>query len=336
MTRLLIGLLSLVVATSSLAMPTDELLHNIAKHVVKVHVALADGDNGSGSGVIIAKNQVVTNCHVVANAKAISVSVDGESYAASTMTPDWRHDICLIKVEGLNSPVATIGSSKNLKYEQPVFAIGYPGSSTAPFSTSGHVKALFPMDDSVIIRASSTFSLGASGGGLFDAAGNLVGVITLKSPGKNAYYYNMPVEWVQALLDKPEQAVTTKPEQAFWASTADKWPFFMRVVHPYLTGNWTSLLSVATEWTLQEPSSSEAWFYLAAAEYSVNDINRAEVHLRKVTAMNAQHSQAIYYLALIAKDSGRQHMEALTNVALLTGVDSEAGIKFKSVINNSD
>lgn len=332
MKKLVFILLYLTAATSVKALPTDMLLHQATQHVVKIHVALANGNDGSGSGVVIAKDRVVTNCHVVANAASISVTANGKSYPVSGIVPDWHHDICLVKVDDIEAPIATIGSSKNLQYEQPVFAIGYPNFSTVPSSTSGHVKGLFQMDDSVIIRATSTFRLGASGGGVFDDAGHLVGIITLKSPGRNAYYYNMPVEWVQALMDKPVVAINSKASPAFWAGPADKWPFFMQVVHPYLNKNWASLLSVATRWTIEEPSNNEAWFYLAAAEYAIHDTVSAETHLRQVTAANAQHSQAIYYLALIAEESGK-HMEALTNIALLTQLDADAATQLKSTIN---
>ncbi len=332
MKKLVFILLYLSAATSVKALPTDMLLHQVTQHVVKIHVALANGNDGSGSGVVIAKDRVVTNCHVVANAASISVTANGKSYPVSGIVPDWHHDICLVKVDDMEAPIATIGSSKNLQYEQPVFAIGYPNFSTVPSSTSGHVKGLFQMDDSVIIRATSTFRLGASGGGVFDDAGHLVGIITLKSPGRNAYYYNMPVEWVQALMDKPVVAINSKASPAFWAGPADKWPFFMQVVHPYLNKNWASLLSVATRWTIEEPSNNEAWFYLAAAEYAIHDTVSAETHLRQVAAANAQHSQAIYYLALIAEESGK-HMEALTNIALLTQLDADAATQLKSTIN---
>lgn len=331
MKKLFFVLLYLSVVTSVQALPTDMLLHQATQHVVKINVALDNGNDGSGSGVVIAKDRVVTNCHVVANATSISVKANGKAYPVSGIVPDWHHDICLVKVEDIDVPIATIGSSKSLQYEQPVFAIGYPNFSTVPSSTSGHIKGLFPMDDSVIIRATSTFRLGASGGGVFDDTGNLIGIITLKSPGRNAYYYNMPVEWVQALMDKPVVAINSKASPAFWAGPADKWPFFMQVVHPYLNKNWASLLSVATRWTIEEPTNNEAWFYLAAAEYAIHDTVSAETHLRQVTAANAQHSQAIYYLALIAEESGK-HMEALTNIALLTQLDADAATRLKSTI----
>ena len=327
MTRLLSALI-LCLALPVAAAPTNELLQRINTQVVRVHVALANGGYGVGSGVVVAKDQVVTNCHVVANATNISVVSGGESYAVSAIKPDWHHDVCIVKVEGLNAPIATIGSSKNLKYEQSVFAIGYPDFSPATCATFGFVKGLFPMDDSVIIRATSTFRQGASGGGVFDDDGNLVGVITLKSPGRNAYYYNMPVEWVQALLTKPEQAINSKSELPFWAEAQEKWPYFMRVVQPYLTEDWQALLTVATKWTELEPNSTDAWFYLAVAEYATKNSVNAEEHLRKVVAMNGQHSQAIYYLGLIAEESGK-HSEALTKVALLTTLDVVAADQLK-------
>lgn len=340
MTKLYSALLNvafLSLATSALAMPTDELLHKLDAQVVRVQVGLANGAYGVGSGVVVAKDQVVTNCHVVANAVSISITItsNGESYSASAIKPDWHHDVCIVKVEGLTAPIAKIGSSKNLKYEQPIFTIGYPSFLSSPVSTFGFVKGLYPMDDSVIVRATSTFRLGDSGGGVFDEGGNLVGVMTLKSPGRNAYYYNMPVEWVQALLDQPEQAITAKSEPAFWAVAQEQWPFFMRVIQPYKTADWQTLNTLATNWTKQEPNSAEAWFYLAAAEYEMKNTLSAEDHLHKVVLMNDKHSQAIYYLGLIAEENGKR-TEALRDVALLNVLDNIAAGELKLAMGITD
>ena len=316
MIKFVFALLNLCIVTSVWAVPTDAVLAQVTQQVVKVNVALKSGQAGTGSGVVIAKNRIVTNCHVVANASSVSVTVGDIVYQGSAITPDWHHDVCLVKVAGLDAPIATIGSSKGLQYEQPVFAIGYPNVSSTPARTFGHVKGLFAMDDSVIIRSSSTFKRGESGGAVFDDAGQLVGIITLKSPGKQTYYYNMPVEWVQALLDQPEQAITTQAEPAFWATKTNQWPYVMQVVQPYLTEDWAALRAVAMHWVKQEPSNTEALFYLAAAEYAVHDMVNAEAHLKQVTAANAKHSQAIHYLALIKAESGNSQ-RALRHVALL-------------------
>lgn len=325
MTRLVPALLSstllcFILATPSIAAPTNEIVQKISAHVVKVQVSLGNGRHGLGSGVVIAKDQVVTNCHVVADAVSVTVNTNGENYKASALKPDWHHDLCVLTVTGLNAPIAPIGSSEKLKYEQPVYTVGFATASPRPNGIYGFVKGLYPMDDSVVIRASNAFSKGDSGGGMFDDSGNLVGIVTVKSPGRNAFYYNMPVEWLQPLLSKPEQPIVSKSELAFWAESHDKWPFFMKIVQPLKTEDWATLEAIATAWAKQEPHSTEATFYRAVAEFSLKNSAYAELHLHEVVAANSNHSSALYYLGLIAEQNGK-HAEALNLVATLDVLD---------------
>lgn len=320
--------IGLSTASSSWAMTTDEIMQQVSAHVVKVQVGLENGGYGLGSGVVIAKDQVVTNCHVIANAASVSVNANGENFSASALKPDWHHDLCILKVEGLNVPVANIGSSERLKYEQAVYTVGFAGASPRPNGTFGYIKGLYPMDDSVIVRASNTFRLGDSGGGMFDEAGNLVGIITVKSPGHNAFYYNMPVEWVQRLLNKPEQSIVSESELPFWAEAQEKWPFFMKIVQPLKTENWQELNAIALQWTEKEPANTEAIFYRAVAEYSLKDSVDAEQHFNQVVAKNSNNSSALYYLGLIAEENGK-HIEALNMVAALNVLDVTTASELK-------
>ncbi|HSH55039.1 MAG TPA: trypsin-like peptidase domain-containing protein [Methylotenera sp.] len=328
MTRLIVALSCFMVATASLAMPTDEIVQKVSAHVVKVQVALSNGGFGLGSGVVIAKDQVVTNCHVVANALSVSINANGENYNATSLKPDWHHDLCILRVSGLDAPIAHMGSSENLKYEQPVYSVGFASLSPRPNGTFGYIKGLYPMDDSVIVRASNTFRLGDSGGGLFDEVGDLVGIITVKSPGHNAYYYNMPVEWVQRLLSQPEQSLASASELPFWAESEDKWPFFMRIVQPLKTENWEALNAIATAWNEREPNTTEALFYRALAEYRLKNEINAEAYFNQVVAKNGKNSSALYYLGLIAENSGK-HMEALNLVAILDNLDASTARDLK-------
>lgn len=323
MTRLICGLLVWCFSSHLQAEPTPELLQSLNPKVVRVHVALSNGDYGLGSGVVVEQNQVVTNCHVVANASSVTIISGGAAYGVKQIKPDWQHDVCIMVTEDLNIAPVSIGATRQLKYEQPVFTIGYPSFLPMPVSTYGAVKGLFALDDGMIVRASSTFRLGASGGGLFDELGQLVGIITLKSPGHQAYYYYMPVEWIQALMKQPGEAVNSKSALPFWAKAPSEWPYFMKVVQPYLTEDWANLLAIAKDWTAQEPNNNEAWFYLAMAEYATHDLIMAEQHLHRVIATNESHSDAFYYLSLIAESSG-QHERALANVALLSKLDINA------------
>jgi hypothetical protein len=318
-------------AISPSRLTTDELIQQVSRHIVKIQVELANGGYGLGSGVVVAQDQVVTNCHVVANALAVSIRANGENYRASALKPDWHHDLCMLRVTDLNLPIAPLGNSEVLQYEQTVYTVGFAGVSPRPNGSFGFIKGLFAMDDSVVIRASNTFRLGDSGGGMFDEAGQLVGIITVKSPGHHAFYYNMPVKWVERLLNQPEQSLIAEGALPFWAETQDKWPFFMRIVHPLKTENWQELDKIARQWREAEPGSSEATFYLAVAEYSLQNRIDAEKHFQQVVAENSHHSSAMYYLGMIAEDNGKR-MEALNMVAALDLLDKTTAQELKVVL----
>ena len=315
-------------ATPVYAAPTDEIVQKISAHVVKVQVGLANGGYGLGSGVVIAKDQVVTNCHVIAGATSVNINTNGENFSVSALKPDWHHDLCILKVAGLNAPIATFGSSKSLKVEQPVYTVGFASFSPRPNGTFGFVKGIYAMDDSVVIRASNAFRLGDSGGGLFDDAGKLVGIVTVKSPGRDAFYYNMSVEWVQRLMNQPEQSVNSKSELPFWAKPHEKWPFFMRVVQPLKTQDWKALQTISSQWAKQESGSTEAIFYQAVAAFSLKNTALAEAQLNQVLATNANHVSALYYLGLIANQNGHRD-EALKLVAALDAIDVETANDLK-------
>ncbi|MDO9150153.1 MAG: trypsin-like peptidase domain-containing protein [Methylotenera sp.] len=283
------------------ASPSSEMVSKLNAQVLRVQVKHNNGNHGLGSAVVIDKDQVVTNCHVVTDAHDVHVMVNGVAHVATEVRPDWHHDLCILTVANLDAPIAKVGASKTLKYETPVFTIGYPDKTTEPVNTFGVVKGMFPLDDGVVIRATSPFRLGASGGGVFDEMGSLVGIITLKSRGSQAHYYYMPVEWVQALKHKPAQALGTKSEKPFWAVGASEQPYFMQVVKPYISHDWKSLLAVSREWVNAEPDTAESWFYLATAEYETKDYNKAGEHFRKVLAINDDHRQALEYLNKITE-----------------------------------
>jgi len=308
-------LLALGAAGSTVAMPTSDTVRELSNSVLRVKVKLPNGSQGLGSAVVIGNNEVITNCHVVTNATDVSVIVNGEPHKATALKADWHHDLCMLTVENLNVPAVKFGVSKSLQYDDSIFTVGYPDETKAPVSTFGVVKGLFPMDDSVIIRATSTFRLGASGGGAFDDAGNLVGIITLKSRGDKAHYYYMPVEWVQALMDKPAKSLGVESEKPFWAMDVQQRPYFMRVVQPYVSQEWKTLIKVASQWVQSEPNTAESWFYLATAEYATKDYAKAEEHFRKVLALNHQHVQALEYLGKLSEKMAQD--ETATTLALL-------------------
>ncbi|MDP2248383.1 MAG: trypsin-like peptidase domain-containing protein [Nitrosomonadales bacterium] len=299
-------ILSLGYTLSAQAVPPDGMVYDLKPSVVKIHVVDPNGNHGVGSGVVVAKDHVATNCHVVANARGVHVTKFGDSFAPVALKADWKHDLCLLKFQGLDLPAVKLGSTKDLSYEQPVFTISFPNNSPKPLTTYGEVKALYPYDSAHIIRATADFRLGGSGGPMFDDNGTLVGIMTMKSPGRNAFYYNIPVDWVKPLLDGPELSVAAQRELPFWDAPEEKRPFFMRVLQPMQTKNWAALETISQAWVKAEPESAEAWYMLGLAQKNLGKLDVADNHLNQAINLNQLHADAIKVQSEIKGQRGWQ------------------------------
>ncbi|PKO54417.1 MAG: serine protease [Betaproteobacteria bacterium HGW-Betaproteobacteria-2] len=282
----------LLYALNAAAQPPDGMVYELKPSVVKIHVINPQGHHGVGSGVVVAEDHVATNCHVVANAQGVRISKYGESFTPVGIKADWKHDLCLLKFQGLDLPAVKLGSSKQLQYEQAVFTISFPNNAKKPLTTYGEVTALYPYDNGNIIRATADFRMGGSGGPLFTDDGTLVGLVTLKSPGRNAFYYNIPVDWVKPLLEQPMQTMAEQREPPFWDVPEAQRPYFMRVVHPIQTEDWKTLEAISTAWITEQPECAEAWYALGLAQQQLGKLESADYNLHQAIALNLVHPEA--------------------------------------------
>jgi tetratricopeptide (TPR) repeat protein len=246
----------------------------------------------------------------------------GNSYAPIAMKADWRHDLCILKFDDLPLTPFPHGDSTALKYEQHVVALGFSGNAPRPTESFGTVKALIPFDDSVLIRTTSGFSMGASGGALLDYQGRLVGFTTFKSPGRDAYYYSLPMKWVEALLKQPDILLTTPMESPFWDVPPKERPFFMQAVQPLKTGAWSTLEIISKTWVSVEKDNAEAWMHLGLAQQGLQEFDAAKKSYAKVLQLAPKHSSAIYQLGVMAKTQGDDQQVKLVS-AQLTAIDPD-------------
>ncbi|MGG2465904.1 S1C family serine protease [Streptomyces sp. RGM 3693] len=106
--------------------------------------ARTSGGQSTGSGVVITSSgEIVTNNHVVAGARKVSVTFsDGSKKNATVVGTDPGKDLALIKVDGGKGLThAVLGDSSKLVVGDPVVAIGSPEGLTGSV-TSGIVSAL--------------------------------------------------------------------------------------------------------------------------------------------------------------------------------------------------
>jgi hypothetical protein len=313
----------------------SELAYKLKASVVKVHVATKSGGHGVGTGVVVGKDLVATNCHVLANSIGVKISKFGESFIPDAMKADWKHDICIMRFQYLDLSPVVLGDSENLKYEQTIFSIGFPGGPPKPQTTQGKIKALYALNDSQIVRTDASFVMGASGSPVFDAEGKLIAISTFKSPGRSgAYFYNVPVKWVHALMDAPDTVSLNTNELPFWDAPELQRPFFMRVVLPYQNEKWVDLKIVAQEWVSREPNSPEALFYAGVAEEHLGDLIKANQYFQQVLGIHPQHVATMFELGLIASREGKSDEVERMRVAL-KAIDSDLDAEFAEVLKTA-
>ncbi len=140
-----------------------------------------------GSGFIVKVKDgwayILTNNHVVANAKKIRVKLsDGSVYKAKLVGKDPKTDVALIKIKVGNKkvPVVELGDSNNIKVGEFVIAVGNPYGlnwtvTHGIVSAKGrHGLGLNPIED--FIQTDAAINPGNSGGPLCDIHGKVIGI----------------------------------------------------------------------------------------------------------------------------------------------------------------
>lgn len=170
--------------------------------------------SGAGSGVIISSDgYILTNYHVISGAQKVKVTLSNKkTYSATIVGYKKAKDIAVIKINATGLKAATIADSSKIKQGQTTYAVGNPEGTFANSITSGIVSATsrtisISLDDDSsnsndqqggnswfssqttqsttvklnVIQTDAAVSPGNSGGGLFNAAGELIGIVNAKS-----------------------------------------------------------------------------------------------------------------------------------------------------------
>jgi len=154
-----------------------------------------------GSGVIIdERGIVVTNEHVVRDAKEIKVSLpDGRTFDGTVVSADPTYDLAVLRIDGDNLPVAAVGNSDDLLVGEWAIALGNPFgfllNSYKPTITVGVISATnrdVRVDEGgaiykEMIQTDAAINPGNSGGPLVNSLGEVIGINTfiLSTTGGN-------------------------------------------------------------------------------------------------------------------------------------------------------
>ncbi|HCA82173.1 MAG TPA: deoxyribonuclease HsdR [Flavobacteriales bacterium] len=155
----------------------------------------------AGSGVLLtADGYIVTNNHVIENARKISVTMNNnQTYTAKLVGADPGTDIAVIRIEGKDLPAIEVGNSDDVKIGEWVLAVGNPFNLTSTV-TAGIVSAkarninilqgdpsqeVYPVES--FIQTDAAVNPGNSGGALVNAKGQLIGINTAIASNTGSY-----------------------------------------------------------------------------------------------------------------------------------------------------
>jgi S1-C subfamily serine protease len=187
----------------------------IGNSVVKV-IALQENSRMSlGSGVVIAPNQVATNCHVTRTAHDITVLKNSLKHPVVAQSIAVELDLCLLHLSHLNLPALAQVDVKTVNVGDAVLAYGYPNAIGISLRR-GRVTKLHPFRDSFIIETDIGIRDGASGGGLFNKHGELIGLTTFYRKDLGGRYYAIPADWLATVLQRKARPVAPFLGKPFW------------------------------------------------------------------------------------------------------------------------
>jgi len=178
--------------------------------------------SGAGSGVIFtADGYILTNNHVIADtdnnnkyADAITVRLtNGEEYEATIVGSDEDADIAVLKINASGElPCIVVGDSDKLAVGEEVVAVGNPLGELGGTVTNGIISALdreINVDGTLmnLLQTNAAINPGNSGGGLFNMAGELIGIVNAKSSGSDIEGLGFAIP-VNDAIDVAEQLMT--------------------------------------------------------------------------------------------------------------------------------
>lgn len=167
-----------------------------------------------GSGFIVDPNgYIVTNSHVIEDGKydKITVSlIDGSTEVGEVLWYDKSLDLAIVKINRTGLPAVEIGDSDKLMVGEPVVAIGNPMTldlerTVTQGIISGLNRSIAFENGAVLeplIQTDASINSGNSGGPLFNAKGQVIGINSAKMNTAEGLGFSIPINTAKPIVDR--------------------------------------------------------------------------------------------------------------------------------------
>ena len=240
------------------------------------NAAIVTRQHATGSGVVMsADGYIVTNAHVVSNARKVRVRIadaapgghngamqpSGKMLEASVVGVDRETDLAVIRVDRNDLTPLPLGDSDALHQGQLVMAFGNPlglENSVSMGVVSSTARQIRPDDTMIYIQTDAPINPGNSGGPLVDADGRVVGLNTFilsQSGGSEGLGFAIPSNIIRNVYQQIRQeghvhrgeigvyAQTITPQMASGLQLSRDWGVMLSDVEPGGPGDIAGLRS---------------------------------------------------------------------------------------------
>lgn len=186
-----------------------DLYASASESMVEVSMVTSSDEESLGSGFFIGDGMILTNYHVIEDAKSIKVvDYSGKEYKVETIY-DYNEtfDLAVLGVEGTKAalPICEDGVLAG----ETVYTIGSPYGYTGTFSKGIIAKASRIIYDVNYIQTTSPISRGNSGGPLINRFGEVIGVNTLTRTDAQNVNFSVNISYLKKLDLTSPKAIDT-------------------------------------------------------------------------------------------------------------------------------
>ncbi len=188
------------------AINVEALTRQSRDSLVAITIEGRDGkQQGMGTGFVISTDGLIaTNMHVIGEARPIQVQFpDGTKFDVQEVRASDRVlDLAVLKIDAKQLPALRLRKEKPLVQGEPIVVMGNPQGLKYSV-VSGVVSGMRDFDGRQMIQLAIPVEPGNSGGPVLDAAGEVVGIVTMKSLVTENLGFAVQIADLTALLEKP-------------------------------------------------------------------------------------------------------------------------------------
>lgn len=239
------------------------------------------------SAVLVDTDTVASQCDSLQGAASIRLRQGLAVYPAHAAAKDDARNLCLLKAPGTGSFAVKVANDTT-EPGAKAYAVGNAlglGISIA----EGVVSGIRTSHNESYIQFTAAIAPGSEGGGLFDADGRLIGLISYRQRDGQNVNFAFPARWLKEISSRAASTGAAEMWRAKASSLEQQ-------------AKWDELATHAEAWSAALPDSAEAWLWLGSAQ----------VHRQDWAA--AEHA---YRLALHYEPSATEAGVALTRVLLM-------------------